>query len=311
MYNQEIKEQFLQDYLATGKEKNGCRAMFETVGQFEAISGKDLAEMSKDEVVQALESVDIGTYSSAAGIQSVIKAYVKWCMDNFPSMHFDRSLDYLEISDIDVSGFYSKTIFQNEDELIFELESVRHFDEGFTEGIILVFAWLGIEQKNALSVKIEDVNLTDRTIYLRDSGKIISFSERIADVLKVYERTKVGYRSAGGRERPVYRDDSFGNYIRRYCPASHLGVRPFDPANIRKSINDINQLYVAQGKESRLWNGNVVASGALYRIHTLELSGVDVFSLKNKDLVIEAFGVKSKLYEIHWMYRNYKRAFNL
>lgn len=311
MYNQEIKERFLKSYTAGGKERAGCRAMFDTVCQYEESIGKDLSEMTSNELIEALKLVVIGAYKTAADIQSRIKAYVNWCEQNCRALEVNRQLLNLEIDDIDASAYFKKTIFKNEDELIFELESVRRFEDGFTEGMILLFAWIGIEQKDVLSVKIHDVNVIDRKVYLRKYDKFISFSERIADVFKIYERTKEGSRSAGGRSRPVYRDDSFYTYIRKYCPSSQLGVKPLDPNNIRKSINDINRLSVDQGKESRLRNGNVVASGALHRLRALEEQGIDVFSAKNRMVVIDAFGVSTKLYEIHWMYKNYKKAFNL
>ena len=311
MYNQEIKEGFLKAYSASGNERSGCRAMFETTSSYEESIGKDLSEMTSVEVIDALRPVIVGAYKTAANVQSRIKAYVNWCHLNCRSLSPNLSLLAIEIDDIDASEYFKKTIFKNEDELIFELETVRRFEDGFTEGLILLFAWIGIEQKDALSVKIHDVDLEKRTVFVQKYNQTISFSERIADVFKIYEKTKEGSRSAGGSNRPVFRDDSYHTYIRKYCPSAQLGVKPLDPSNIRKSVNDINQLYVAQGKESRLRNGNIVASGALYRVRLLEESGVDVFSFKNRQMVIDAFGVSAKLHEIHWMYKNYKRAFKL
>ena len=311
MYNQEIKEQFIAEHATGEKERFGWRSMFETIGEYESLVGKDLSEMSIPEVVEALKPAVIGTYGTAAGVQCMIKAYARWCVDNCPFLYPNKALSGLEIDDIDASEYYSKTIFTSEDELIFELESVRRFDEGFMEGLVLVLAWIGIEQKDVLSVNIRDVDLQERTIYVERLKKAVSFSERIADVLKVYEKTKVGSRSAGGTTRPVYRDDSYNTYVRKYSPKGQLGEKPLTPSRIRNAVGTINELYIAQGKPSRLWNGNIVASGALYRVRLLELSGVDVFSKKNKDAVVEAFGVKSKLHEVLWMYRNYKRAFNL
>lgn len=310
MYNQEIKERFLAEYSVSGKERVGWRSLFETVEEHESAIGKDLSEMSVSEVVRALTPAVIGTYSTAADIQCTIKTYTRWCAQNCPSLQPNRDLGELEINDIDASEYYAKTIFTNEDELIFELESVRHFDDGFTEGVILVLAWLGIEQKDVLSVKTGDVNIQERTIYVQKQNRTVTFSDRIAEVLKIYERTKVGSRSSGGSTRPVYRDDSWDTYIKKYAPNGRLGIKPLTPSRIRNAIGTINELYIAQGKPSRLWNGNIIASGALYRVRLLELSGMDVFSKKNKDAVLEAFGVKSKLHEVHWMYRNYKKAFN-
>ena len=311
MYNQEIKERFFNECTSLGKEKGNYRTIMDAIGEYEEKIQRDLAEMQVEDAIEALRYADIGVYNSATSAQSMIKNYVTWCYENKVFDHVNNNLLLIKISDIDVSRYLARTLFKDEDELISEMQTVRRFDEGFTEGLILLFAWLGIEQKDALTIKIEDVNLKDRVIFARVYGKYIHFSEKIADVFKIYEKTKEGFRSAGGSFRPVYRDDSYDTYIRKYSPYSQLGEKPLTPARIRSSVGVISKLYVAQGKESRLWNGNVVASGALHRVYLLERSGVNVFSKKNKEAVIEAFAVKSKLHEILWMYKNYKKAFNL
>ena len=65
------------------------------------------------------------------------------------------------------------------------------------------------------------------------------------------------------------------------------------------------------GNSPRFTAGNVLASGALKRLYDLEQGGVDIFSIKNKDIVSETYRAKAKLYEILWLYKNYKKAFNL
>lgn len=310
MYNQEIKERFCRTYVAAGKERTGCRSMFDTIGVYEESLGKDLAEMTKDEVICATRLMVVGAYKTAVSIQSKIKDYVKWCTQNQVFTNVNLDLIGFKIDDVDASAYLAKTIFKDEDELIRELQTVRRFDEGFTEGIILILAWLGIEQKDVLSIKTHDVDLARREINYRKYDKTIVFSEKICDVLRIYEKTKEGSRPAGGSSRPVYRDDSFNTYVRKYCPRGQLGVKPLEATNLRKMVNDVNKLYTAQGKESRLWNGNIIASGALYRLKNLEDNGVDVFSTKNRVDVVQAFAIDADMYEISWLYKSYKRAFN-
>ena len=77
MYNREIKEQFLAEY--DGNRVIGARPNLELISVYEERLQKDLAEMSLDEVTEAISGLNIGTYKTAAGVQSFIRSYVKWC----------------------------------------------------------------------------------------------------------------------------------------------------------------------------------------------------------------------------------------
>ena len=310
MYNQEIKERFLAEYTAGGRNENTCRSILELIGIYEEAIQVDIAEMSHNDAVEAVRGTKTGSYGSAAHVASLIKSYARWCKDSGALSNVNCALMSISVDDIDSSRHLSTLLFKSEDDLISEMRSVRPFDDGYFEVVVLLFAWLGIDTRTSMSIKIDDVNIEDKFIKIESDGRIVQFSDAVADVISVYAKTKVGTRAARGETRQVYRDNSYDRFIRKFCPPKQLG-KELTLSQVRSAISEMNQIYVEEGNESRLNTSNVMVSGALHRVWTLEQSGLDVFSVKNKSIVAEAFGLDAKPYEVLWLYKNYKAAFNL
>lgn len=308
MYNQEIKEQFLAEY--DGNRKLSARANFESIANYEELCQKDLAEMTFYEALEAIKNLDIGTYSTAFGIKTFIKSYVTWCHQYSKFKNTNLDLCSIDVDDVDCSRRIRELTFKSEDELIKELSSVRPFDEGYPEAIAILLTWIGVKQNEIASIRVSDVNLEKQWVYVPSSDLFVSFSDKIAEIFRVYEKTKVGYRSSGGDSRPVFRDDSYDRYVRKYLPKDKSSD-PYTSVQIKHITHHLNTIYVDRGNPPKFTGSNVLMSGALYRVWMLEQRGVDVFSIKNKKEVANAFVVKANLYEILWLYRNYKRAFNL
>lgn len=304
MYNREIKEQFLGE---CDPIKKGFRPLFEAMDPCESFYGKDLAEMTVSEFTESSRVLSTGTYKTAADVLLRVKTYVKWCDENTDLVINQKLLD-LKVDDVDVTQYLSKTIFRSEDELICEMKSVRPFDDGYYDIIVMVFSWLGIPQKYVTDVKISDVDLEKKLI--RFNGAEIPFSDNIMDILALYARTKIGTRVNANGQRVVYRDDSYDTFIRRFSPPKQLGKK-ITNSQIEDAVYLLNKAYMETGGSPRFTAGNVLASGALNRLYDLEQNGVDVFSIKNKDIVADTYRAKAKLYEILWLYKNYKKAFSL
>ena len=307
MFNEEVKERFLIEF-AAGKNEKSCRAKFEAIGEYEHSLGKDFAEMSTADAAKAMQFVRIGTYKSAFGLIAQIRSYVKWCFDNHVFSDVNTGLISLTVDDVDISENMKKMLFRTEDEFIKELRSARTFDDGYLDVIVMVFSWLGISQDQAMAIKIDDVDFKSMMVHLPDRD--IQFSEKLGEVLWIYSKTKHSTRLNGNGPRDVYRDDSYDLFVRKFSAPKQLGKK-LTKSQLQAALHDLNEVYVDLGNEPRFTSGNVLTSGALSRVFELEQSGVDVFLMKNKNTVLDAFVVKSKLYEVLWLYNNYKRAFSL
>lgn len=308
MYNPEIKEKFMEVY--GGGSKKSIRSFFESISSYENVCKKDFAEMTFTEAIEAIKDANVGAYGTAAAIPAVIKGYIEWCKNSSAFDTVNSTLMEIGVDDIDASEYLKKLVFRSDEELIYHLNSVRPYTEGYPEVIVMLLVWAGIKQNDVASIKISDVDVENRRVYLSDRCEYAVFSDRIADVFRIYERTKVGYRSSANGSRAVYRDDSYDRYVRKYFPKGKSGD-PFTSVQIKHIVNHLNYVYEEQGNPPRFTGSNVLMSGALRRVWELEQSGVDVFSIKNKRIVKEVFFVKAQLYEILWLYKNYKKAFNL
>lgn len=306
MYNREIKEQFLAEY--EGGRKVSARINFESIGEYEELCGKDIAEMQISEAIEALKCVHIKTYGTAFGVLSFIRNYIKWCREKSVFNDINTDLAALTVDDIDISGELKAMLFASEDELIKAMRSVRPFDDGYYDVIVVLFVWLGIPQKQITSIKIDDVNLSDNVVVF--DGVDIKFSDDIKDILSLYAKTKTGTRIKADGARIVYRDDSYDTFVRKFSAPKQLGKK-ITSSQIEDAVYLLNKAYVEQGNNPKFTSGSIMYSGGLRRVYELEQQGVDVFSIKNKNAVIQAYRAKAKLYEILWLYKNYKKAFSL
>lgn len=307
MYNQEIKERFLAENIGEKNEKS-CRAKFDDIGVYELKINKDFSEMSTEEAKQAMQEAHVSTYGSAFALLSQLRNYVKWCKENDVFSYINDGLVSLEVGDISISEDMKQTVFKDEQDLIKELVSVRTLDEGYYDIIVMVFSWLGITQNKLLSVRVNDVDFENMTVFC--DGQRILFSESIKDILLRYSKTKRSTRMYKNGLREVFRDDSYDCFIRKFSAPKQLG-KILTKSQIQDSVYDLNAQYIDLGHKSRFTISNVYTSGALYRVAKLERSGIDVFLMKNKNAVSEAFGDGSALHEILWLYKNYKAAFNV
>lgn len=306
MYNPEVKERFLSEY--EGGRKVSASAHFESMSKYEELCGKDFAEMNESEAIEALKHIHIKTYGTAFGVLSFVRNYLKWCRENSAFDNLNNSLVSLTVDDIDISDELKTMLFASEDELIGAMRSVRPFDDGYYDVIVVLLVWLGIPQKQITSVKINDVNLSDNVIVF--DGMEIKFSDSIRDILSLYAKTKTGTRVQADTVRTVYRDDSYDTFVRKFSPPKQLGKK-LTNSQIEDAVYLLNKAYVERGNDPKFTAGGIMHSGGLRRVYELEKQGMDVFSIKNKNAVIQAYRAKAKLYEILWLYKNYKKAFSL
>ena len=310
MYNREIKERFLDQITAGGRNRNTSVKYLDAIGLYEEEIGRDFAEMSFDEAIEAIRNIKIGTYDSATSVQGFVRNYVKWCEGNRVFGCVNPELKKISAKeDIDASRYLREMWFLDESDLINKMRTVRTFNDGYYEVVVLLFAWLGIGQDKILSIRPSDINLENRQLLLADGG-VINFSEDIAYVISEYLNTTTSTRQHNGEPTVVYRD-FYGPFISKFCKRAELGNDPLTDSQIGSAISEMNQDFVSMGNPGCFKYTNVANCGVARRIYELEQSGVDVLSSKNKELIFATARLDIDRYKIKWLFRNYKRAFNL
>lgn len=311
MYNQGIKEKFIQELTANGKSVKSVSKFFEGIGKIEESKNMDIALMGKDDFLFSLQSVESLRYTSAYTRLDVARNYVKWCIKNNVFCDISTAAFSTKIDEIDISEALKDILFTSEQELIHALRTVREFDDGYYEVIAAMFAWYGISKQQMLDIKISDVDLDHGFIFVDELGYNVPISETSAEILRTYAGTKTATRVAGGSVvRTVYRNDSYDLFLRKFLPRSQL-VSKITQKNLDDTMSIMNRAYINVTGASRLTISNILDSGALYRVRILEQDGVDVFNPKHKEEILKAYRKKAKLHEVLWQYRNYKKAFNL
>lgn len=313
MYNQEIKERFLSEYDSKSSYVSTRSTLLDNIGEYEKFLCKDIAEMTKDEAVRAINSLEMCEYSTATTSITTLKAYAKWCKVNGYFKESNFGISEITIDDVDPTSIMSKILFRDENDFIYSMRKVRSFDEGYPEVVYLALAWLGVDQKYALIMKDSAVDLVNRKIYDEKGNVIVNqISDGVLFVLTEFVRCNVVQRENGTSVYDLIKDLSVDRFIKKFCVRSSEKMgQPFSTNQIWSSTFKLNRAYTELGYAPRFTYTNVQESGGLYRIWQLEQSGVDVFAKKNIPLVLSAFGKSKQYTKVIWKYKFYKKAFNL
>ena len=310
MYNSEVKERFLSQYISNGSK--GIDGRFQLLEESEQIVGKDIAEMSVSESILAINSLELVDMASVESTLSTIKSYVKWCSDNAVFSGGAGGVLNVTLDDIDPSNAMARIFFRDEHDFLYSMRKVREFDELQNDVIALIFAWLGLSFDEALDIHEDGVNFDERKIYARDGSILVPwFSDEFAEVLMLYKRTKSATRQNATTTYEVIKDLSYDGFIKRVCSVNSDKLGTMVPARqLTSAVNKLNQKYVDLGYAPRFTAKNAMRCGGLNRLFSLEQSGVSIDDKQNSAIVEETYG--SKQYrKIRWQYKYYKKAFNL
>lgn len=311
MYNQEIKERFIRE--TVGNKPSNIKKhtdIFDTIGKTEREKQLDIAQMNIQDAAASLCGGRTLTYTGVFSKLSVVRKYIAWCQQAGVFDYVNSEIADITINDVDISHVLHDRLFLNECDMIQVLRKLRPFDEGYYEVIAMLLYWEGITTKQIRDIKISDVDLDARLVFVKDFENPISLPQEVADIMRIYSTTKTAIRGVGNGFRTVYRDDSYDMFVRKFTSSKKLGGG-WSPSNLDDTICALNSAYVANGGQAKFTASNIQASGAMNRVWQLEQSGIDVLAMKNKDVVLNAYRMKEKIHEVLWQYRNYKKAFNL
>ena len=291
MFNQEIKEKYLAT--RTGRTAKDAETILDMFEEMEANFGIDIAEMSLDQLGACLESRHFVEPTALRNITDMLSSYANWYHDGDKHAHHIREY---RLEDYPYAENLRPTLFHSAEELLYVLRQVYDFDSGQPAIPALCFAWLGIDSPSALKLKKEQVDTVAGRIYNDDGECIVeTMPEIIREVLDIYSKT---YRAERTQSQTftVYADDQ-GLFIRRMITInSQKAGKPISTAQLATWIAELRRTYESEfGPCPALNYTNVQRSGNFYRLHELAKSGVDVRSLKNKELVRSILG-KSKRY---------------
>lgn len=309
MYNQEIKERFLEE---SSKNIRYSTEGFRKVEEAEIKAGKDIAEMTKEESLATLKSMGIIEDSSLRSFLSTFKNYAKWCQDNHVFESTPGGFMVLKSSEIDLSDGIRNTLLQSDLDLLTTLQLVREFNEGYPEPPALCLAWLGLKAKEIIALTDDDVDMERQTITVDSQVVVTGFPNAIAQVLQQYIDCKVSERDHRTGWRQVIKDYSTGMFLKKMLPrGSKEFGKPYGYSQITAAVSKLNAKLIDDGNPGRLKFDNVWNSGRYYKLWETEQSGVDVTKPANRPIVEEILHSSKSYYNAIRMYKAYKKAFGL
>ena len=311
MYNEEIKKRFLQE--ADTKSQAGSKIfLLEQFAVYENKLGKDIYQMSLDEIRECVNSVEFLESGTLGNAIALIKRYAKWCANNSIFSDCPGGIFAITPKDIDPAIAMSRVVFRDENSLNAAISKVRTFSDGYPEVMASVLLWSGLTMPQVFRLRDEHINLETGVVLNEDGSEVIAeLSPWALSKAQVYAGTKSGFRDSGNGPFEVVCDRSFDSFVKRFCStnAKNYGKR-LSYNQIVDAIYRMNEAYRDLGYTQQFSSTNIRRSGALYRLWKLEQSGVNLEAPENRTLVESTYGAK-KYYGIIWQYKNYKRAFNL
>ena len=298
MYNEEQKRRFLEA-IESDSSRNYAEIMFNRFAAFEEKYGKDIASWDSELVYKVMGKL----YTFDFGL---IKQYLSTL-----NMYRDSADDRLDVSKIDLSQSIREVFIKDTFELQAEIRKLKDPKDGYYICAAICFAWLGIPAATMPFIKESSVDCKNHTIIDADCNVCITdIDENIIKVLSEYIETKESTRMHKSlcKVYPTYN----GMFLRRMDGInSKKDVGPIKRASLLKEFQRISGDKKKENQPRKTDYTSILRSGGMFRLYQLEKSGVDVFSGKNDDLLLQTYGAPGKTFDIRSLYRQYKRAFNL
>ena len=220
MYNEEIKETFLQYLIEeegyTDETVHVFRFIFYKSYDVESILQKDMYDFNMSELKQVLLSANKSTLNSVRSFASMMKKYIDWAIrkgyanSNINPMNMFTVKDYEECID------KSKKLFISEEELIeIEDQLVNYQDKVILR--LLFEGANGYEVSELINLKKYDVDYANKRLRLYDDKngeRFITVSDRCLDIIEkaineeaYYARNGEKKSKHGKSKYPYYETD--------------------------------------------------------------------------------------------------------
>lgn len=275
IYNEKVKGRFMWE--SERELRRGSNAyvsyatMFQISGAFESRAGKDLAELSADELKKVCDLFAKHTSDRVLRYTTNLLRYLRWYKNKYPDKDIGAAWKWVmgQLDKYRISLVASPTHLQLELNKIFRPEESDTIDNIYRTYFWLAFSGLR-DKENACKVSIDDVRI-DEMKFFANGVSFYLYPQSIKAVSRAAKCTSLNY------EHPNYK----GGIVSRDRYDSQMLLRGI------KQDADIESLMVGVKKKTaavcakdptakRLTYRSVYDSGLFYRQLDLEASGMDV-----------------------------------
>lgn len=164
MYNEELKEKFIADFNTTTGRRTAARTLFKGLEKYEEEWGADFCTRSREEITPVVGQLVGFREGSQKTRLSILKAYVKWCIQNNVEGAHD------ELSGIEDFGLdkLKHQMVSSPQHLQRFLNSILEPEvEDTIDNVFRCYYWLafsGVKEEDALKITSDNVDLTSMVV---------------------------------------------------------------------------------------------------------------------------------------------------
>lgn len=188
MYNEDIKQRFIEDYGETSSTKTRILKLFNMASKFEKKDQKDIYFIDYNSIAQAiLNETNVLSYATFFDYISVFKRYKQWCMING---YFSDSNYYpmYNVSDLELKEIYNRYMSENIFRTIEELhEYIKDFYDIDLEKdtiqktdfmkLFILLLYHGIHENDIFALTTKNVKVQPNGIFVLYRNKIIKIED--------------------------------------------------------------------------------------------------------------------------------------
>lgn len=268
MYNESQKKRFISSYTSSNKTATLITQIFNWFQPYEELWGKDLSQQETELLQPAINNMTGVRIKSTELVLIILKEYVKWCGRN--GYEISDGIFNVRIDTIDkiqnqmvASPLHLKRVLND----YFKLP-----EEETVDVIYRVFLWMafaGLDDKDAIQVTAEDVDLNNLIIRFKGRNYEL-YKECREDFEKACSLTDFYYE----HREPYYttrRNRASGNLIMRGIRSSSVDLKTIRPI-INKRFSQKNK--DDKQKSNRQFSyRKIYLSGIFFREYERERAG--------------------------------------
>jgi len=180
MYNIQLKSRYIEQKTNNKMTARNLNRLFESFGKYEDAAGRDLYEMSKQELSAVVDSAYTLRSRSTMGVLSTLKDYLRWCEKNIGVKTCAESIMYSN----EMSDEMRRLTVSTPEELKKYLDFYfKPSDEQTVDCIYRCYYWLafsGVKEEKTVLVRRTDVDLKNMAVCF-DNKSYRIYKEAFAD----------------------------------------------------------------------------------------------------------------------------------
>lgn len=319
MFNENLKQEFIDQYTDKPSRKRYCEVLFNATEPFENVWGADICTKDGKNLQRVVNNVLGIRYNAKSGRLNVLREYFKWCMENGVPGACNG------IADIETDGtekMRSRTV-SSPLHLQMYLDGVFQKEQQQTrDNLVRAYCWLaymGLPEEDIINLKNDEVDLKNM-IVTHDGREYRIYAEAVACLRNCKELPSFYYR------HPLYPDKA---YPRDRVPGDLLLRGTGGEVSAAVLRNDMSRASKkkaetagdsAATKEEKLFDRSQTLrlsyhrlwiSGLFYRTFLMEGAGIepDFAEASAERLEAKQYGFSGKSYNKRTLYNKFRQEY--